>query len=217
METELKNAVLAMDDPTPVKPLGPKKLVVFIDTQVDFMVDGSALYVKDAEPLIGKLNNFAYHLDPAEVEAVLFTFDTHDKASYEGSEEAKMFPIHCEKGKPGWENVINHKLIHNDIQPFFLHKGVFDMWAEENVLVESYHTGWAEPRSDWIEQYEFDGINHVVIVGVAADFCVKWAADGFLNRGWHVEIPRGLTAGIVRDIDKVVLEDYESCNVLVTG
>lgn len=214
METELKNAVLAMDDTTPIAK--PKKLVVFIDTQVDFMVDGAALYVPGAQELISKLNNFAYHLDPNDVEAVLFTFDTHNAASYEGSEEAKQFPIHCVENTPGWANVVNHKLIHDDIQPFFLHKGVFDMWAEEHVLVESYRTGWAELRDGWFEEFEHQGMNHVVIVGVASDFCVKWAADGFMNRGWHVEIPRGLTAGIVRDADTMVREDYEGCNILVT-
>ena len=41
----------------------------------------------------------------------------------------------------------------------------------------------------------------LVIIGVAADFCVKWAADGFLARGFNVESPRRLTRGIVRDID----------------
>lgn len=211
METELVSAVLAMDDDIVIKP--KKKFVVFIDTQVDFMVEGSALYVTGAQNLIGQLNNFAYHLKPEETEGVLFTFDTHRRETYETMPESKQFPIHCVYGTPGWENVINFNVVNHDIPFYNLEKGVFNMWEEEEVFLSGSSADIE--RDMFFTKLKDSGVDTVVIVGVAADFCVKWAADGFLARGFNVEIPRSLTAGIVRDIDTMVAEDYAGQNIKV--
>lgn len=211
MDAELENAVLAMDDAT-VAEKPKKKFVVFVDTQVDFMVEGAALYVKGAQDLIGKLNHFAYHLNPDEIAGVLFTYDTHHKTTYPTSEEAKQFPIHCVYGTPGWANVVTHSC---NVKTHVLSKGVFNMWEEDGleVKVPGYH---GEPRDEFFYKLRRNGVDTVVIVGVAADFCVKWAADGFLSRDFNVEIPRSLTAGIVRDIDTVAREDYVGAKLTIT-
>lgn len=213
MEQELVNAVLAMDDD-----IKAKKFVVFIDTQVDFMVEGSALYVAGAEPVISKLNAFAYHLKPEEVEGVLFTFDTHYDETYPTSEEAKQFPIHCVYNTPGWRNVINPEIINRDIPKYALRKGVFNMWEDVvEIQQEAIFPHASEPmdRDVFFNDLKAAGITDIVIVGVAADFCVKWAADGFIDRGFNVTVPRSLTAGILRDIDTVVAEDYAGKNFKV--
>lgn len=211
MEKELVSAVLAMDDDIAVNP--KKKFVVFIDTQVDFMVEGSALYVTGAQDLISKLNNFAYHLKPEETAGVLFTFDTHRPETYETMPESKQFPIHCVYGTPGWENVINFNVVNHNIPFYNLEKGVFNMWEEDSVFLSGIEAD--TDRDFFFNRLKAQGIDTVVIVGVAADFCVKWAADGFLERGFKVEIPRSLTAGIIRDIDTMVAEDYAGKNIKV--
>jgi nicotinamidase/pyrazinamidase len=214
MEQELVSAVLAMDDTIAIE-TKKEKFVVFIDTQVDFMVEGSALYVAGAQDLIGKLNNFAYHLKPEETAGVLFTFDTHRTETYDSMPESKQFPIHCVYGTPGWENVINFNVVNHDIPFYNLEKGVFNMWEEDDVFLSGIE---ADINRDlFFDTLKACGVDTVVIVGVAADFCVKWAADGFLARGFNVEIPRSLTAGIVRDIDTMVAEDYAGQNIKVLG
>lgn len=190
-----------------------KKFVVFIDTQVDFMVEGSALYVTGAQDLIGKLNNFAYHLKLEDTAGVLFTFDTHHANTYESMPESKQFPIHCVYGTPGWENVVNFNVLPFDLPFYQLEKGVFNMWEENEVFVNGMD-GDTE-REVFFNKLKAQGVDTVVIVGVAADFCVHWAANGFVERGFNVEIPRALTAGIVRDIDTVVAEEYAGKNVKV--
>jgi nicotinamidase/pyrazinamidase len=213
MEPELVSAVLALDDNI-VIPKPKKKLVVFIDTQTDFMIEGSALYVNGAQSLISNLNNFAYHLNPAEIEAAIFTFDTHHFETYSSMPESEKFPIHCVYNTPGWENVVNPNIINNRISKYSLRKGVFDMWEESNIVVQKDNvfsdTEQLIDRDIFFEEMKSTGINTVVVVGVAADFCVKWAVDGFIKRGWNVEIPKNLTAGIVKNINEVVAESWNN-------
>lgn len=187
-----------------------KKFAIFIDTQVDFMLPSAALYVAGAEKIIGDLNNFAYSLTPEEYVGALFTFDTHMTDTYETYAESKQFPIHCVQYTPGWENVINPNLLRSGVEYYNLEKKVFNMWEENDIDIVGFdHT----PRDTFFDKLKEDGVDTVVVVGVAADFCVKWAVDGLIERGFKVEIVRNLTAGIVRQIDEVVLDDFAGKDV----
>jgi nicotinamidase/pyrazinamidase len=55
----------------------------------------------------------------------------------------------------------------------------------------------------------------VRVTGVAADYCVKWAIDGLLARGFAVEVISDLTVGIERPIEQVVQDDFADQPVTV--
>jgi nicotinamidase/pyrazinamidase len=55
----------------------------------------------------------------------------------------------------------------------------------------------------------------VDVVGVAADFCVKWAVDGLLENGFRVRVLRDLTRGIVNQIDQVCAESWNKLDATV--
>lgn len=193
-----------------------KKFVIFIDTQADFMLSTGALYVQGAESIVGGLVRYAYDLDAAETAGVLFTFDTHRTETYPDMPESQQFPIHCVEGTTGWMNVVSYKMINNNIPTYMLTKGVFNMWEEPGrTLIQLRDQKSSFDRDRFFEDLKEQGIDTIVVVGVAADFCVKWAVDGLIAQGFNVEIPRDLTAGIVRDIDTVVLEDYAGQTVTV--
>jgi nicotinamidase/pyrazinamidase len=175
-----------------------KKFVVFVDTQVDFMVEGAALYVAGAQELIGPLSKFAYSLNPDETAGVLFTYDTHYADSYPTMPESKQFPIHCVSGTPGWYNVINSDLIDHRIDTYELRKGVFDMWESPDNVIHSDAWGgfFDQPRDVFFEEQMENGVNTVAIVGVALNFCVKQAILGFITSGFQVELHGALTVGI---------------------
>ena len=52
------------------------------------------------------------------------------------------------------------------------------------------------------------GVTEVTVIGVAADYCVRWAVDGLLARGFAVTVPAALTRGIERQIEAVAGEDF---------
>jgi nicotinamidase/pyrazinamidase len=172
-----------------------RTLIIVVDTQYDFMLPDGALYVPQAEEIIVPGLRFLRNLKPAETAAVLFTFDTHDPEVYATSEEAKQFPPHCVRGTQGWANVFNPALVDPAIPVHALEKGVFDMWAEPDVRIGPVPGGERQAR----EAFFFDYPPHqveAVVMGVAADYCVKWAVNGLAERGYRLTVPRELTRGI---------------------
>jgi nicotinamidase/pyrazinamidase len=178
-----------------------KKILVVVDTQYDFMMPGGALYVKGAEEIILPGIQFLGSLDPDEYQGVLFTYDTHYEATYYDMPESKAFPIHCIRGTPGHANVFNPSLVSGDIAILDLVKGVFNMWEEENILIGNSGFGDTRPTNTWERDQFFkdlkdSGTEVVEVMGVASDYCVKWAVDGFTKLGYKVKVLDKLCRGI---------------------
>lgn len=190
-----------------------QRFVVVVDTQADFMRADGALSVAGAEALIAPMQQWLASLKPAETAGVLFTFDTHAADAYPGSVEAKQFPIHCVDRTPGWANVLDFDNIDRAIPIYRLKKGVFDMWAEPNVAIEAVATGEKMSRDVFFVELKARDVTEVTVIGVAADYCVRWAIEGLVARGFAVDVPQGLTRGIARPIAQVVAEDFADAPV----
>jgi nicotinamidase/pyrazinamidase len=186
------------------------RFVIVVDAQRDFMMADGALPVGGAEALVRPINAWLAALRPDETAGILFTFDTHDPEVFAGSEEAKQFPLHCVKGEPGWQLVVDPGLVDPDIPAYRLEKGVFAMWEESDVAIRDLRDPDApsRPRDAFFADLRARGVKEVAVIGVAADFCVKWAVDGLLRRGFRVTVPPALTRGIVRQIERVAAEDW---------
>ena len=185
-----------------------RRFVIVVDTQGDFMRADGALPVAGAEALIEPLRAWLRQLSPADVAGVLFTFDTHVPEIYAGSAEAELFPIHCVWGTAGWDNVLDPATIDPRIPVYRLDKGEFDMWAEPALEVTEAASGKRIGREAFFHDLKARGIEEVVVAGVAADYCVRWAAAGLLARGFDFAHPAALTRGIDRQIGQVADEEF---------
>ncbi|CAN5223409.1 bifunctional nicotinamidase/pyrazinamidase [soil metagenome] len=183
------------------------RFVVVVDMQRDFVVTSGALPVPDAEAIVAPMQAWLAALDPADVAGVLMTFDTHMPAVYARSPESSEFPIHCVQGTAGWESVLDFTAIHPAIPVRALDKGVFDMWAEPGLTVRDMRGEGSEDKDrDAFFDALAGSVDTVTVVGVAADYCVRWAVEGLIARGYAVEIPASLTRGIVKGADVVCAE-----------
>lgn len=191
------------------------RFVVVVDMQRDFVASDGALPVAGAEGIVAPMNAWLASLQPAEVAGVLFTADTHVPEVYALSEEAKQFPPHCEVGTPGCALVVDPNVVDAAIPTYRLEKGVFDMWAEPGLMVERIGTADTTDREAFFDGLQAQGVEHVEVIGVAADYCVRWAVEGLLARGFRVTVPVGLTRGIVRQIDMVALEEWTGRNLAI--
>ena len=185
-----------------------QRFVIIVDTQADFMLADGALPVAGAEALVAPMQAWLAALQPEETAGILFTFDTHSAETYPGSAEAEQFPIHCVRGTPGWNNMLDAAAIDPAIPTYWLEKNVFDMWAESGLRVEGPGTGEGVERDRFFVELKASGVTTVAVIGVAADYCVRWAIEGLLARGFNVEIPTGLTRGIERSIEQVAKSDF---------
>lgn len=182
-----------------------KKFLVVVDTQFDFMDPAGALYVQGAEEIIPAASEFLRNLNPEDYSGVLFTFDTHIPSVYAGSSEGEMFDPHCVRYTKGWGNVLPLYDVPQGIPVFTLEKGVFNMWEEERVMLnsKSYAGDFTVERDYFFRMMSIDasleaGIKAdlIQVFGVASDFCVKWAVDGFVRNGFKVEVIEELCRGI---------------------
>lgn len=185
-----------------------QRFVVVVDTQADFMCADGALPVAGAEALIAPMQRWLALLRPAVTAGVLFTFDTHSAEAYPASAEAEQFPLHCVHSTPGWANMLDCNVVNAAIPVYRLEKGVFDMWAEADIAIEAVATGETVARDAFFAALRARGVREVAVIGVAADYCVRWAIEGFVARAFAVELPAGLTRGIARQIEQVVAEDF---------
>jgi len=194
------------------------RFVVVVDTQWDFMADEGALSVAGAAALVAPMQAWLSALQPADVAGVLFTFDTHFRETYAASPEAAMFPIHCVRDTPGWANMLDITLLDPEIPAWRIEKGVFDMWAEPGLAIEDARDPAAPsiPREAFFGSLAKQQTRDVTVIGVAADYCVRWAVEGLVERGFAVTVPAGLTRGIERQIDTVAVEDFAGRRLTIT-
>lgn len=192
-----------------------KRFVIIVDMQQDFVAADGALPIAGAEELVAPMQSWLATLRPDEIAGVLFTQDTHLAAVYAQSEEAEQFPPHCVRGTPGWELVIDPAVLDPAIPCYGLAKGVFDMWAEPDVRVHQFDSPDGGDRDALFAQLQAIGVEEVVVVGVAADYCVRWAVEGLIKRGFRVTVPADLTRGIVRQIESVAAGEWARSQVAV--
>lgn len=186
-----------------------RDLIIVVDTQADFMLPDGALPVPGADHIVGPIANWLATRLADNTAAVVFTLDTHFADTYPDTEEALMFPIHCVKDTPGWRNLIDPLTIDPAIPCYALEKGVFDMRAEQDiVLADPRGMAPAAERDAHFKALREAGVRTAIVVGVAADFCVRWAVDGLVARGFTVHVPADLTRGITRSIEQVVADDF---------
>jgi nicotinamidase/pyrazinamidase len=190
-----------------------RRFVIVVDTQADFMRPNGALSVAGADALAPAMQDWLAALRPADTVGILFTFDTHSEDSYPGSAEAEEFPPHCLRGTPGWNNVLDASAIDPAIPVYRLEKGVFDMWAEPRLEVEALADGDKTDRDLFFARLKAEGVDRVTVIGVAADYCVRWAVAGLVALGFAVELPAALTRGIARSIDEVVAAEFAGAPV----
>lgn len=184
------------------------KFVIVVDAQRDFMTPDGALYVGGADALIGPMNDWLGTLDPADTSGVLLTFDTHYAETYAATAEAAQFPIHCVRGEAGWRLVVRTDRIDAAIPLYTLEKGVFDMWAEPDLPLSRIGTGGTSDREEFFAALRASGVEEIHVVGVAADYCVRWAVEGLVSRDFRVTVHASLTCGITRQIDAVVADEW---------
>ena len=134
---------------------------------------------------------------------------------YATSDESREFPIHCVRDTPGWALVVDPDAVDPAIPRYRIEKGVFDMWAEPDIRVERIGSAESWDRDAFFSTLREDGIEEVIVVGVAADYCVRWAVEGLIERGFRVAIPATLTRGIARQIDQTAADEWSGKAVAV--
>lgn len=176
--------------------------LIVIDVQKDFC-PGGALAVPQGDMIVGPINAMM-----AEADAVILTQDWHPAghSSFASSHEGKspydmmempygaqvLWPDHCVQGRKGARFHAGLQVDHADL---IIRKGNNPQIDSYSAFFENDHT-----TPTGLEGYlRTRGIDEVVMVGLALDFCVNFSAVDAAKLGFKTVVREDLCRAI--DLD----------------
>ena len=176
--------------------------LLVVDIQNDFC-PGGALAVPEGDAIIPTVNALMDDFD-----AVVCTQDWHPPehqsfaSQHAGHDpydivempygEQVLWPDHCIQGTEG---ATFHPDLNTDRADLIIRKGFrpeidsYSAFYENDGSTATGLTGYLRER----------GVDTLVVVGLAADFCVKWSATDGIDEGFEVYVVEDATRGIDQD------------------
>ena len=167
-----------------------------IDTQLDFVTPGGALYGPGAErliPAIAKLNRYAgEHKIP-----LISTTDAHP----ENAEEFRIWPPHCVIGTFGQQKPTATLLANRVVIPTTENDAASQYIVEKNDLdmFTNPHVPALLAALD---------VTECIVYGVFIDYCVKCALTGLQRAGLKVALVTDASASISKEAGDAVIRDF---------
>jgi nicotinamidase/pyrazinamidase len=160
---------------------GAKTALLVVDVQNDFADPSGSLYVKGGDEVVPIANQEIDRALTAGV-AVIYTQDWHPSSTPHFKKDGGIWPVHCVQGTWGAE-------FHPDlnVKGDVIRKGT---WGEDGYsafTVRDPKTG-AQEGTDLEPLLRTLGIEKLVIVGLATDYCVKESALDGRSKGFDISI-----------------------------
>ncbi len=165
---------------------GPHTAVVVVDMQVDFGDRSGSLYVTGGEELVAPVNELVQQVANAGGRAY-YTQDYHPAETPHFATYGGIWPPHCVEGTPGAELLPGLVVAGPVVQ-----KGTDGKDGYSGFSVRDPLTGDTEVTvlGDTLRR---DGIERLVVVGLAGDYCVVETAIDAARLGFTVAMPLALT------------------------
>lgn len=146
-----------------------KTALLVVDVQNDFADPGGSLYVKEGEQVVPFANEEVERALGAGA-MVVYTQDWHPESTPHFQKDGGIWPVHCVQGTWGAE-------FHPDLEVKgeVIRKGTSGEDGYSGFTVRDPQSG-AQEGTDLEPLLRKHGIEHVVIVGLATDYCVKETA-----------------------------------------
>ena len=171
-----------------------KKIIFWdVDTQKDFMDPDGKLYVKGAENLkenLGKLTQYARLNGIRILGSVDFHSDMDPEIDKDNPDWVVTFPPHCMKNDPGQEKIMETRSeMTSWINPItYPQEKIIELIEGKGPIIfrKTQLSAFSNPNLVTI----INKLNpqKIIIYGVAIDFCVKTAIEGFLEQPNNFEI-----------------------------
>lgn len=160
---------------------GPGTALVVVDVQNDFADPKGNLYVEGGERVVPIINREIDRAQAAGV-PVVYTMDWHPPETPHFAKYGGKWPVHCVRETWGAE-------LHPDLKVVgeIVHKATGDEDGYSGFSMEHVPTG--ERRDTGLEQLLRErGVEHVVIAGLATDYCVKETGLDARRKGFEADV-----------------------------
>jgi nicotinamidase/pyrazinamidase len=166
-----------------------KTALIVTDIQNDFADPHGSLYVRGGEEIVPAANEEIKRAREAGA-LVVYTQDWHPETTPHFQKDGGVWPVHCVQGTWGAE-------FHPDlkIEGHIVQKGSGGEDGYSGFTVRDPELGATQPTE--LEQLlRTAGIERVVIVGIATDYCVKETALDALHKGFKAVVLGDLIRGV---------------------
>lgn len=146
--------------------------LIVVDMQNDFVKEGGALVVPDAEATVPRIAELL-ELARSSGMRVVFTQDTHE----EDDPEWKIWGEHVRRGTWGWEIV-------EELAP-----------REGELVIEKvrYDAFYGTHLDHFLRQW---GVSALILCGTVANICVHYTAASAALRWYHVIVPHDAVSAL---------------------
>lgn len=201
-----------------------RSALLVVDMQPDFL-PGGALAVEEGDRILEGIealmtsDSFGVRVatqdwHPPDHLSFASNHDGHDEMDVIDlyGHEQILWPDHCVQGSPGaeltkdlpWERAM--AIVRKGTDPRVDSYSTFrNNWDPEGKRPKTGLAGYLRER----------GVEHVVIVGLARDFCVKWSGEDAADEGFDVTVVWDLTRPVDPDSDDDVRSDLEEVGVRI--
>jgi nicotinamidase/pyrazinamidase len=155
------------------------RALVIVDFQNDFC-PGGALAVPDGDAIAGRVNELAAS---GEYGLVVATRDWHPPDHGSFAEQGGPWPVHCVAGTPGAEL---HESLDTTPVDAVVDKG-------QDRTTEGYSGFQGTRLAELLREH---GVDHLTVVGLATDYCVKNTALDAIREGFSVTVDSTATRGV---------------------
>ena len=165
--------------------------LIVVDVQNDFADPEGALSVRGGEDVVAATNVELARAVAAR-SLVVYTPDWHPESTPHFVTEGGTWPVHCVAGTWGAEL---HPALDVVRGAHTVRKGTGGEDGYSGFSVRDPRTG-AEHDTVLDGLLREKGVERVVVVGLATDYCVKETALDALRRGYGVEVPPHAVAAV---------------------
>ena len=158
-----------------------KVALVVVDVQNDFADPDGSLYVTDGEEVVPVINAEIAKARAAGA-TVVYTQDWHPSDTPHFAKDGGIWPVHCVQGTKGAEFYPGLK-----VEGPVVRKGTGGEDGYSGFTVRDPETG-EEGATELEPLLREKGIDRVVVVGLATDYCVKATALDSTTKGFATAV-----------------------------
>ena len=158
-----------------------RSALVVVDVQNDFADPAGSLYVREGEKVVPLINEQVGQAR-SKGAMIVYTQDWHPPSTPHFKKDGGIWPVHCVQGTWGAE-------LHPDLQVVgeVVRKGTGGEDGYSGFTVRDPVSG-EERQTPLEEMLRARGIERVVIVGLATDYCVKETAIDSATKGFATTV-----------------------------
>jgi nicotinamidase/pyrazinamidase len=168
---------------------GATSALVVVDVQHDFAHPDGSLYVEGGEAVVASVNREVERAGAAGAR-VVYTQDWHPPVTPHFAEHGGVWPVHCVRDT--WGAELHASLA---VTGPVVRKGVDGEDGYSGFSVRDPATG-EEGETELDALLRGEGVDHIVVVGLAQDVCVRATALDARRLGYRTEVLLGATAPV---------------------